>query len=176
MKSQAETNICKVCRLQITEKSPVNDLCFGCFEQEVKLFRLIDYMQTTDIKNINIIQSYQQKIAAALERDFQRKQPLTEKRRAYLLQLSTNKAFELVSEETVFGRNSEKADYVIGNNAMSSVHATLKNENGKYFLFDNGSSNGTWLNGERIAPRKIYSVSANDTICFANEKMIFIIK
>jgi pSer/pThr/pTyr-binding forkhead associated (FHA) protein len=34
----------------------------------------------------------------------------------------------------------------------SRLHATIRHENGKWWIKDLGSSNGSWLNGERLAP------------------------
>ncbi len=34
----------------------------------------------------------------------------------------------------------------------SRLHATIRHEHGKWWIKDLGSSNGTWVNGDRLAP------------------------
>lgn len=58
--------------------------------------------------------------------------------------------------------------------AVARRHATFSYENDMWFLRDNFSSNGTWLNGEKIQPGKKYQLTANDEINFAMaESVIF---
>lgn len=49
-----------------------------------------------------------------------------------------------------FGRR-EDCDLVLTSHRISRIHAQLMKTNDKYFLRDMGSTNGTWLNGERIS-------------------------
>lgn len=57
---------------------------------------------------------------------------------------------------------------------ISRMHATFFYEHNIWFLKDNDSTNGTWLNGVRLQPGKKYQLAKNDTIDFAHsEKMIF---
>ncbi len=41
-------------------------------------------------------------------------------------------------------------DYVIEDETVSRQHARVRIENGTYVLFDLGSGNGTYLNGDKI--------------------------
>ena len=57
---------------------------------------------------------------------------------------------------------------------VSHRHATFFYEKEKWFLCDNFSKNGTWLNGAKIQPGKNYQLTSNDEINFAMaEKVIF---
>src|SRR5262249_47197823 len=53
------------------------------------------------------------------------------------------------------GRHAEcdLADLFAENNGVSRFHALLECVNGRYFLEDTGSRNGTYLNGERLTGR-----------------------
>lgn len=57
---------------------------------------------------------------------------------------------------------------------ISRMHATFYYENKTWFLKDNNSKNGTWLNGTLIQPGKKYQLAADDVIDLAHtEKLIF---
>lgn len=167
--------VCSVCGAMIVSQSPVNDLCKSCFEKEVMVSQLIEYLQTADIKNLNIIQSYSVHNVSKRGQTVSLPHYETATKRAFLVQSSTSNKFELVCPVTVFGRSNDKSDYVIQNSAMSGMHATVLKENESYFILDNNSSNGTWLNDKRLKPNTKIKLNSNDKICFANENMIFTI-
>jgi hypothetical protein len=50
----------------------------------------------------------------------------------------------------VFGRSSSKADVVIDDDKVSSIHLKILLKEGRFFLADLGSSNGTWLDGNEV--------------------------
>ena len=62
--------------------------------------------------------------------------------------------FELTRPEIVIGRDSG-VDVVISSSAVSRRHARLMREGEGYVLEDLGSSNGTYLNGERLVGRRL---------------------
>lgn len=69
-------------------------------------------------------------------------------------------AFQIDTDEFVIGKSAERVNGVImGNNAISRVHCKVIRQNGNYYLVDIGSSNGTFVNGNRVsdmAPVPIY--------------------
>lgn len=57
---------------------------------------------------------------------------------------------------------------------ISGIHASFSYEEGMWFLKDNFSKNGTWLNGEQIDPRKKHQLIADDVIELAkSERFVF---
>jgi FHA domain len=64
------------------------------------------------------------------------------------------KQFTVGSQPITFGRD-EANDVVVANLLASRVHAELRPEAGGYVLRDRGSSNGTWVNGERVTARRL---------------------
>lgn len=50
------------------------------------------------------------------------------------------------------GRTS-KSDVELDNPSISRDHALVENENGRNYLTDTGSTNGTWVNGKKITKR-----------------------
>lgn len=69
--------------------------------------------------------------------------------------LSTGKKLEkfFSGTEAIVGR-STKADVVIPDEALSRNHCKIEMTAGTFFVTDLSSSNGVFLNGERIAPNE----------------------
>ncbi len=63
------------------------------------------------------------------------------------------------------GRSVELMNGILLNSAeLSRVHATIEKRKLDYYLIDNFSKNGTFLNGERLAPGIPYILIHNDNI------------
>ena len=68
-----------------------------------------------------------------------------------LLHLSQGKGYILQSAQTRIGRSPKRCDSVVENNsAVSNTHADIIQINGNCYLRDNGSSNGTFIGGEKL--------------------------
>lgn len=77
-------------------------------------------------------------------------------RRGVLLCLTGRLAqemFKLRLDGTIFGR--EKADVIIDDNEVSSTHFQIQIIKNGYHLFDMNSSNGTYLNGQKVVKAKL---------------------
>ncbi|MEC5209865.1 pSer/pThr/pTyr-binding forkhead associated (FHA) protein [Psychrobacter sp. PL15] len=72
-----------------------------------------------------------------------------------------------VNESLSVGRGSDN-DVVLGSKQVSRNHALLSVSNGKLYLKDLNSSNGTFINEERIESNKSEQVKADDTVGFAS--------
>ena len=55
-----------------------------------------------------------------------------------------------IKDGTVIGRGS-KADILISDPFLSTTHAIFKKENDMFTIADNNSTNGTFVNGEKIS-------------------------
>lgn len=64
------------------------------------------------------------------------------------------KTIESDKNEIMIGRNAEN-DIVIENLAVSKIHARILNQDGKYFIEDLDSTNGTYLNKIRITKKDL---------------------
>ncbi len=80
-----------------------------------------------------------------------------------------SKEFKITKDETFLGR-SEENDFEIPDSTVSSVHAELTSEKSGYFLKDLGSTNGTFVNGERIEFTKLHK---NDKIKLGSAFLVF---
>ncbi len=59
---------------------------------------------------------------------------------------------------------------------VSRLHAVLKREASHVFLMDLGSSNGTFVNGKRLAPNVDHAVSNGDVIALGKLKIQILLK
>lgn len=96
---------------------------------------------------------------------------------AFITRLSTNEKINITGTNFIVGKSAEYSKYVIRNNrAISRVHATFIIRNGTYYIADNDSKNGTFVNGQRIYFENMAELCDGDTIQLANEKFLFSIK
>ena len=88
--------------------------------------------------------------------------------------VSTGKEVQFNKQVVHVGKDAS-CDLLLNSKAtISRRHATFFYERNMWFLLDNFSTNGTWLNGARIQPGKKYQLATNDEINFAMaEKLIF---
>lgn len=77
-------------------------------------------------------------------------------------------------EEYIIGKSPDKVDGVIpGNSAISRVHCKIAHSwNGKYYIVDMNSSNGTYLNGVKVPSDQYLEINEGDTIRIANEEFV----
>ena len=64
-----------------------------------------------------------------------------------------SEAVKLRRDATIFGR--EKGDIVVNDNEISSTHCQIQEIGGVYHIFDMNSTNGTFVNNERIVKSKL---------------------
>lgn len=83
--------------------------------------------------------------------------------------------FKVFKDYFVIGRRSEDSDYVISSKYIGNTHALINLENGRYFVTDLDSKNGTYLNGKRLKPSERCEIFNNDIIGFVKFKYLFII-
>jgi hypothetical protein len=61
-------------------------------------------------------------------------------------------------------------------NGVSRLHAVLKREGKRVFVMDLGSSNGTYLNGKRLAPNVDQTVNHGDMLALGKLKIQILLK
>ena len=93
-------------------------------------------------------------------------------RPAMLICRSMSRAEEhvpLAQEVTTIGR-SESCDVVLRSSVVSRLHARIVLEHDRYILFDAGSANGTYLNGELIVSGR--QLSTDDEIWLGSSEVV----
>jgi predicted component of type VI protein secretion system len=78
----------------------------------------------------------------------------------------TNQEFPFEKNRLTMGRKAGN-DIQFGRPEMSGSHAAFLFEDGKYFVEDLGSTNGTFLNGGQLPPNRKYPLSSEDLVTIA---------
>lgn len=72
------------------------------------------------------------------------------------------------------GKESSQADFYIGDNAtISSLHADIICEDGRYFVRDRNSLNHTYINNVLVKPEEIRELHSGDVLKLADEEFDF---
>jgi pSer/pThr/pTyr-binding forkhead associated (FHA) protein len=82
-------------------------------------------------------------------------------------------SFDLTNKSFLVGKIKEHVDGIINDDMISRIHAEIKSENGKYYLTDLNSTNGTFHNGRRLEANETVEIKEEDIICFATAEYIF---
>ena len=77
-----------------------------------------------------------------------------------------------VREEAVIGR-SKKCDIYINNPYLSKNHSRITFSEGKFYIEDLKSTNGTYLNGKALGSRPV-RLKDNDKITFGDLSFLFV--
>ena len=85
--------------------------------------------------------------------------------------LMFNKKKMNLVEKLTIGRSSD-CELVIDNKLVSRFHASIQKIKDAYFLKDEGSTNGTLLNGQKIDSAKFYKLAPGDKITIGAESLV----
>lgn len=73
----------------------------------------------------------------------------------------------------VIGKKKEEVDHVLGDHSVSRVHARIVEEDGRIYLEDLNSTNGTFKNGLRLQPYEKRRLEKDDEVRFGKVEYIF---
>lgn len=101
------------------------------------------------------------------------------KAQAYL-QSETGQTFPLDADMMLVGRKDVKRGLLVdidltsldNRKIVSRKHALLEHKKGEWFLTDQGSVNGTWLNGHQLTAHRPYPLQNNDEVIFGRNGVI----
>jgi hypothetical protein len=71
------------------------------------------------------------------------------------------------------GRDPNATDYHCQNKVVGRIHAYILHENGQYFLEDNPTRNGSFVNDKRLHTKEKVKIKHDDQIKLANEQFVF---
>ena len=73
----------------------------------------------------------------------------------------------------VIGKKREEADYVLEDRSVSRIHARILEEEGRIYLEDLNSTNGTFKNGLRMQPYEKRRLERGDELRFGKVEYTF---
>lgn len=88
-----------------------------------------------------------------------------------IVAMNAPKHFEILvdREELIIGKKADIVDVVIPFNKMiSRKHCKITRQNGVYYITDEGSLNGTYINRTRIVPNQQFQIKRGDIIRLAD--------
>src|SRR3989338_6223778 len=85
------------------------------------------------------------------------------KTRPHAAMMGVHPIHTLENDETTIGRGNQNK-ISIDNRTISRKHALLKKKGDAFYIVDQGSKHGTYVNGEKVPPMKPYQISEGDEI------------
>ncbi len=88
-----------------------------------------------------------------------------------MVALNAAEPFEILidREEMLLGKKRALVDVVISfNNMISRKHCRISRDNGAFYISDEGSANGTYVNRVRLSPGQRQRIKKGDIIRLAN--------
>lgn len=100
--------------------------------------------------------------------------PNDKKPYAYLLRKRTGEKIVISEREVVLGKDPSQTDYCItGNSAISRVHAVIISTASGYDVSDKNATNGTFVNGVKVAAFQKMPLKDGDILCLSDEDFEF---
>ena len=78
--------------------------------------------------------------------------------------------FPQQAARNIIGRDGSRCQVVLDDSTVSSEHAAIVFEQGRFVLYDLASTNGTYLNDQRIQRQMLYD---GDEIRLGNKVLVF---
>lgn len=88
-------------------------------------------------------------------------------KRARLVNLQNGTISPIDKRDFKIGREGYEADLSLSDKSVGRLHAFIREEGGHYYLIDNASINGTYINGIRIRPGEYNEIMAGDELIFS---------
>ena len=93
---------------------------------------------------------------------------------AVVVRLRTGEFYPIHSALTLLGRQMQNDLVFAENQAVSGCHAKLMQLNGRFYLADNGSVNGTWVGARRLAQHESCILGKAEEFRLADESFLFL--
>ena len=87
----------------------------------------------------------------------------------FLLRVSSGERIHINKSVYSIGKDINNMDYVLGNASVSRNHATIYSEGDKFYIVDNGSTNGSTLEGVRIREGERVELGDGYIVSLGNE-------
>lgn len=91
-----------------------------------------------------------------------------------IVKISNNESIDINKSDYVIGQKSGNADYCVSENtAVSREHAHIITQGDKYYIIDYKSTNGTYVNNQRIQNNRMVEITDGTVFKLANEEFRF---
>ncbi len=97
---------------------------------------------------------------------------INEQIKARLIEVKTNSMIEIDKSEFTIGKNEKLVDFAISNSTVSRLHAQIVKKDNEFWLYDLGSTNGTFVNNKQVKDVEV-KLNNNDIIRLSNVELIF---
>ena len=74
------------------------------------------------------------------------------------------------------GKGTKATARVSGNAGISRTHVRIYEQDGAYFVEDLGSTNGTYVGDERLAPGEAHELASGEALRLADEDFDFTVE
>lgn len=91
-----------------------------------------------------------------------------------MVDMNGNEDIDITHYPFIIGKDRESSDYQIKDRKVSRRHIRINSNAGKYYIEDLGSTNGTYLNGDRINANFPVEIQQGDIITISHIKYQFI--
>lgn len=96
------------------------------------------------------------------------------KQEAYLIRKRNSERIVIKDKEFVLGKDPSQTDYCLtGNSAISRAHAVILHQDKDYAISDKNATNGTFVNGVKVAAFQKTALKDGDIIKLADEDFEF---
>lgn len=134
--------------------------------ESIKLSELLGDLRDENLGIERIYEIHREKLRLVFK---EKKKDELRPMRLVSLNLANPIEVELKQEKIVIGKKKEWVDVVIPYNKMiSRKHCTIINKNNRYYIVDEGSANGTFLNQARLIPKHPSELKSGDRIRMAD--------
>jgi quinol monooxygenase YgiN len=86
---------------------------------------------------------------------------------------NSGEIYPLDKESLTIGKLKEVSDICLSDASLSRIHAKIECENGKWFLEDQNSTNGTFKNGLRLQPYEKRALECGDEVKIGGRSFLF---
>ena len=91
---------------------------------------------------------------------------------AYITRRSTGESMYLMTFPFTIGK-SRTASFCLDNETVSRIHCQISRMKGEYIIFDNNSTNGTYVDKHKIIPMTAVPLQDGSEIIISNEVFVF---
>lgn len=94
-------------------------------------------------------------------------------RTAYIERTVTGEMISVEGFPFTIGRGEDSVYCIQDNDTISGIHCIIACINGEYNVFDNDSTNGTYVDGYKIVPLRPFPLKDGSIIMISNETLVF---